>query len=252
VLYPRLFYGAALALAILSVPVAAQTPINDVARTWTAAKVFVRNEPGPKTPAQIAVDKPSPVLIYLHGCGGLNDDNDLPWAEFIAQHGFIVIAPDRFARADRRDSCWPSQIPGILDMRREELTYALQQVKASAWADPANIFVMGFSEGADAVAGATPAGVRASIISSWTCSRVPAIALPASMPVLSIQWDNVPLHLGVLVNSNQACTHKFQDRAGFQRVSLRGKGHASYKEDSAREAVAQFLRDNLVHTAAAN
>jgi len=242
-----------LALTVaMSTPAVAHDATGDVARSWSAAKIFVLDDPEPKIPVRVTVDRPLPVLIYMHGCGGLDQNNDLPWAAFIAKLGFIVVAPDRFARTDRRPSCWPSQIPEILDMRRDELAYALSQVKASPWADPANVFVLGFSEGGNAVAGATLTGFRGAIISSWTCSKVPDIALPANTPVLSLQWDNVPLHLGWLVNSNTACTGRFKDRAGFHEVALRGKGHATYKESAARDAVARFLRANLAHTSAAN
>jgi hypothetical protein len=235
---------------VMSLSAHAAADTSDVAKSWTAARVFVPGNDAVKRVDQLAPEPRRPVVLYLHGCGGMNDDNDMPWARYIAGLGFTVVAPDRFAREDKRQSCWPTQIPNILDMRREELDYALQQIKAAPWADPANIFIMGFSEGADTLGETRIAGVRGVVMSSWTCGRVPEIEVAPGVPVLSILWDEESSVLRLLPRIKSTCGDKFEGREGFENLALRGKGHNSYVAPEARDAVAKFLKGHLTSAAA--
>jgi len=217
---------------------------SDVGRSWTGAIVFVPGDPAPKTTAEIPTGRRLPVVVYMHGCAGIDRRNDLPWAQYIAKLGFIVVLPDRFARAYREPSCHPHRNPVVHQMRREEIAYALAQVRASAWVDDLNVFAMGFSEGADAIAESRLPGLRGAILSSWTCGRVTGISLPAGVPVLSVRWDQTsPWRWWD--SAETGCADKFKGRDGFRDVLLHGKGHATYGEPAARDAVGRFLRDNL-------
>src|SRR5262249_16401724 len=159
-----------------------------------------------------------------------------------------VVLPDRFARANREPSCHPQHSEAVLQMRREELDYGMAQVKASAWADPLNIFAMGFSEGADTIAESRLSGLQGAILSSWTCRTVKALSLPTGLPVLSVRWDQTsPWRWWS--DGETHCADKFMRREGFRDVLLHGKGHATYEEPTARDAVTQFLRNNLAHGA---
>ena len=235
-----------LLMALLPSPVRAEDT-SDVARSWNAALVLTPGDPNPKTPADLSGDHKRPVVLYMHGCGGINEENDLPWIKYVASLGFVVVAPDRFARADKEPSCWPDHSARVLAMRHEDLDYALGRIKSSAWADPLNTFVMAFSEGADTVAESRISGVRGVVLSSWTCGHVKEIAVAEGVPVLSVMWDEAARwHFW----HKHTCADDFAGRAGFQNVTLHGKGHATYAEASAREAVAQFLRGHLTHTSA--
>ena len=247
----RLVLLAVVLLALLmSLSTHARAQSSDVAQSWAGAKVFVPGDPAPKRVDDLAAEPRRPVVLYMHGCGGINDDNDVPWGHYVADLGFTVVAPDRFARAEKRQSCWPTQVPNILDMRREELDYALQRIKASAWADQSNLFVMGFSEGADTVGETKIDGVRGVVMSSWTCGRVPKIAIAPGVPLLSILWDEESSVLRLLPRIKSTCADKFEGRNGFENVALRGKGHNTYVAPEAREAVAKFLKDHLASKAA--
>lgn len=247
----KLVLLAATLLALLMLSARPRADDSDVARSWAGASVFVPGNSNALRVDQLPPDRRLPVLLYMHGCGGMNQENDFPWARYISGLGFIVVAPDRFARADKEPSCWPARNPAVLPMRIEELNYALAQIKASPWADQANIFVMGFSEGADAVGESRIGGITAAIISSWTCQRVPDISLAAGIPVLSILWDDENSLLRLLPRIKGTCGDKFETRQGFENVALRGKGHNTYSEAVARDAVAKFLRDHLTHKTAA-
>lgn len=169
------------AATILSLPIlfsaaAARGDEDAVARTWREAQVYVRYETeeltygiigGPLDAAYIArlldrftQSEPQPVIIHLHGCGqsdGLSDIQSEGRA--MAEMGFIVVAPNSFARPGRPVSCDPRKAERFPDAphallnryRLEELRYALAQVLQAPWADPNRIFVSGFDEGADAV-----------------------------------------------------------------------------------------------------
>ncbi|HEX9462005.1 MAG TPA: dienelactone hydrolase family protein [Alphaproteobacteria bacterium] len=247
----KLVLLAATLLALLMLSARPRADDSDVARSWTGAMAFLPGDPNSMGVDKLPPDRRRPVVLYMHGCGGMNQENDIPWARYVASQGFIVVAPDRFARANKEPSCWPARNPAVMPMRLEELAYALAQIKASPWADPANVFVMGFSEGADAVGESRIGGIRGAIISSWTCQRVPDISLPAGIPVLSILWDDEHSLMRWLPRIKGTCGDKFESRNGFQNVALRGKGHNTYGESAARDAVAKFLRDNLTHKAAA-
>ena len=45
----------------------------DVSKAWEGAQVYVPSEFLVKSTDNIKVDSPLPVVIFLHGCGGIND-----------------------------------------------------------------------------------------------------------------------------------------------------------------------------------
>lgn len=149
---------------------------GEIARTWQQGQVYVRYETeeltygvlgGPfgasyiqKLLTRYSTGDPQPVIIHLHGCGksdGLSDIQSQGRA--MAELGFIVVAPNSFARSGRPTSCDARQAHRapdapfalIQDLRLQELRYALARVLEQPWADPNRIFVSGFDEGADAV-----------------------------------------------------------------------------------------------------
>jgi hypothetical protein len=243
----RFLAGLLPILLLLRPAIAAEDAGNDVALSWNAAPVYVPGHSEPVRPADLRLAKPLGVVIYLHGCAGIGAE-ERNWAGYLASLGFLTVLPDRFARGDRGPSCWPDRNPAVHRMRREELAYALGQVKASQWAQRGNVFLMGFSEGGDAVAeselaGGAGEGVRGAVLASWTCRRFDHLSLPAEIPLLSILWDDAHSLLGVHFGGSD-CADKFEGRPGLERIVLRGKGHPTFDQPAAREAVADFLRDH--------
>src|SRR5262249_31585813 len=118
----RRFTATILWLVVLLGPVAASGDDETLARTWAEAQIYVRYETedltygvigGPMTAGYIAKllnryaeTEPQPVIIHLHGCGhsdGLSDIQSEGRA--MAELGFIVVAPDSFARPGRPETC---------------------------------------------------------------------------------------------------------------------------------------------------
>ena len=150
----------------------AENLADNVSRSWNEATVLVPGRFFATSPhrVRVAVDKPLPVVIYMHGCTGITADHDLRWGQFIKALGFIVVLPDSMKRPGRRQNCDPKAkrggaFPQVFAMRQEEIRYAVEQLKSSPWADSKNVFLMGHSEGGNAAAQSKLGGLRGVIIS---------------------------------------------------------------------------------------
>ncbi|HWA41656.1 MAG TPA: dienelactone hydrolase family protein [Hypericibacter adhaerens] len=163
-----------LAPAVTSPPLR-QSQDLDLTQTWNHAQVYLRYEDSDLNLRVIsgAMDQPYirhylalhaadplPVVIHLHGCARSDDLADIRnQGSTLAEFGYIVIAPDSFARHDRPSGCdakaqmrdFDAPLAQIQQWRMEELAYALRQVLEAPWADKAHIFAGGFDEGGDAV-----------------------------------------------------------------------------------------------------
>jgi poly(3-hydroxybutyrate) depolymerase len=231
----------------------AENPGTDVAMSWENAQVFVPGKFLKTAPNKVKVDKPLPVVVYLHGCTGIDPDHDVRWGVFIKGLGYIAVLPDSMARPGRRPNCDPRTKRGGLfpqahAMRQEEIRYALEQLKKSPWADAKNIFLMGHSEGGQAAARDTLADFRGIIISGWTCTDSTRVAFdgifaPLETPVLTLEWDHDAWREGT--PQQGSCANKFGERKKAGQVLFHGAQHSTYDQREARNAVAQFLKENL-------
>jgi dienelactone hydrolase len=225
----------------------------DVAMSWEKAEVFVPGRFFKTTPNKVTVKRPLPVVIYLHGCTGIDPDHDARWGDFIKGLGYIAVLPDSMARPGRKSNCDPrtkrtGAFPQAHAMRMEEIRYALEQVKKSAWADTNNIFLMGHSEGAAAAARNRLVDFRGIIISGWTCTdsarpNFDGIFVPLETPILTLIWDHDAWYEGT--PRQGSCANKFGERKKARQVLFHGTQHSTYDQREAREAVAQFLKENL-------
>jgi hypothetical protein len=234
----------------------AQTEGNqgaDVAMSWEKAEVFVPGSSFKTTPNKLTVNKPLPVVIYLHGCTGIDPAHDASWGAFIRGFGYIAVLPDSMARPGRKPNCDTrtkrgGAFPQAHAMRMEELRYALEQVKKSPWADTDNLFLMGHSEGGQAAARSRLRGFRGIIISGWTCTDsarpgFDGIFAPLETPILTLEWDHDVWREGT--PQQGSCANKFGERKKARQVLFHGTKHSTYDQREARDAVAQFLKENL-------
>ncbi len=133
-------------------------------------------------------------------------------------------------------------------MRQEEIQFAVEQLKKSPWADSKNIFLMGHSEGGVAAARTRLGGFRGIIISAWHCTSAnnpdfDGIFAPLDTPVLTLEWVRDTWYAGT--PRDGSCANKFGERKKARQVMLNGSGHNTSWEREARDAVAQFLKENL-------
>jgi hypothetical protein len=172
-----------------------------IEKSWNKADVFIPESIFLKSISNLQLEKKYPVVIYLHGCTGILSNHDLRWARFISNLGFVVILPDSFARPRRVSNCDPvhtrggtGRFPIALAYREQEIAYAINQLKKTSWADTANIFLMGHSEGANAAAQTNITGFRGIILSSGFCHR--GINFEYGVKGLVINYENDPWHNG--------------------------------------------------------
>jgi hypothetical protein len=216
-----------------------QRPSNsEVMRTWDKAIVYVPGSRWAKTPSSVDLKDKHPVMVYLHGCTGITNFNDRPWAKLIADLGFIVVMPDSFARNYRPSNCNPSErrtgyFPIANLFRQEEISWALQQLQQVPWADSNRLFLMGHSEGGVAVSRYNASGFKGVIVSGHDCSGA---NWNLGTPVLSLNYKTDPW--------NRFSDMKCSSRVGLRKITeviLPGHEHETYFSKDARSAVQEFL-----------
>jgi len=232
----------------------AQGTGTDVKSSWDNAVIYLPNTSKPTKLDQVKLDKAYPVVIYMHGCGGIDSSSDNHgWAKLLAQQGLVVIMPDSFARNDRKPSCDPKTMKGGLfppvhAMRLEEIKFASDEIKKQPWFDGKNLFLMGFSEGAVAAVRIKLAGFSGVIATAWTCTNTKApsfdgIFLPPETPLLTINHADDPWYTTENVRGN--CESKFAGRLNAQNLTIPGRDHGTYHSEQARQAVVNFIKQQL-------
>ena len=237
----------------LSVSLSVNAQLTDgVERSWEKGVAYIPNQFFTKFPSNIPVENKFPVVIFMHGCTGILNE-ERAWSNFISKIGFIVILPDSLARPGRLSNCNPTThkstlaFPNADKFRQEEISFALSKINASSWADTENIFLMGFSEGGRASALSTHAGLKGKIISGWTCTHIfgdwHGIGGSKDVPILAIAYLNDPWRGGAI---NQArCVDQSEGFINFTQVDLEGVGHSTFSNFKAKESVKAFLLKNL-------
>ncbi len=227
---------------------------TDVERSWDKAVVYLPNTYKTTVINKVKLDKPFPVAIFMHGCGGIESGSEnLDWAKLIAKQGLVVIMPDSLARNDRKPSCDPKTrkgglFPPVHDMRLEEIKFASDEVKKQPWFDGKNLFLMGFSEGAIAVVRTRLEGFRGVIATGWPCTNAKApafdgIFLPLETPLLTINNAEDPWFTAE--HFKGSCESKFAGRQNARNLTLPGRDHGTYYSEKARQAVVDFIVKHL-------
>lgn len=222
---------------------------NDVESSWNKARVFLPGSTAPVTPNDVKSNQTYPVVIYLHGCTGIVDWHDYDWGRTLSSAGYIVVMPDSMAREGRIPNCDSSAkrggiFPQAHDYRQQEITYALEQLKKSSWANLDKIYLVGHSEGGTAVARAEQTGTKANVILAWTCAWrgdrfLAGIHSPKDVPVLAIAAKNDEWRVGKITEGR--CVDNANGRKVTQ-IDLDGSIHATTKYPESKPAVLEFLK----------
>lgn len=238
---------------------------REVRRTWVAAIVRVPDSKGRskqiKTGA-LAGWKPRsggrlPAVIYMHGCSGIWEGTTRR-AKFMADLGFVVIAPASFARRKYPQSCDVTSREGgmyrdILKMRQNDAAYAIAQAGELSFVDPSKIILMGLSEGG--ITTATLPGNRyktalaARIVEGWTCHagrpEYEGLKARASEPVLTLVGARDPWFQDQWTKGN--CSRFVRTANGSRSVvytsGALAREHELLDYKQPRQDVERFLRE---------
>jgi dienelactone hydrolase len=242
-------------LAIFLLSLAVQVSAKDVELSFEKSLVLVPGIEKAQTIDTIKLDKPYPVVIYLHGCTGIAEWHDAGWGRALAQEGFVFIVLDSFARPGRLSNCDPNRktgsnaFPRAHEYRQQEISYAYDRLQQLSWVDKKNMFLMGHSEGGTAVAIYPKTGFRGHIISAWTCTfrgeaTLDGIKSNKEIPILVVAASRDVWRAG-----NRWTDGKCSDRAeGYKlkQIDLDGTIHATLNYPEAKPAVIGFVKELLI------
>jgi dienelactone hydrolase len=239
----------------------------EMQRTWDAALVRI---PGTETqirkfsmhertetttPEQATY----PTVIYLHGCSGVWQGT-YRRIDFLAEHGFAVIAPLSFARKKYPQSCDTRTHRGglyrpTLRMRQFDAGFAIQNAKKIDWVNANNVFLMGLSQGGITTAtfhSENPASaVNARVVEGWTChagwEEYQGINAPAGEAVLTLVGKRDPWFQRP--SSRGDCGAYLNTKNGSRSVVFRtdplGSRHELLEFKEVQQTVLNFLQDNI-------
>ena len=234
---------------------------SDLELTWLEAMVAVPKKKGDeikmgkmksndaKDPLKKHRKEPLPVIVYLHGCAGF-EKTDKKAIKALAKGGYIVVAPDSMARKFRPSQCSTGAKSGganpfVFDFRMAEISYALQQLSRSEWADFKNLFVVGVSEGAVAVAHYRGDYFRARVMTQWTCQGSPLVrglSAPPATPFLAVVQKNDPWYNQEGSKQAGDCGSFFDPASGSRSIVLDdGKKHTVMKEEEILGEIIRFF-----------
>jgi poly(3-hydroxybutyrate) depolymerase len=220
----------------------------DVSKAWEGAQVYVPSNFLTKKVDDVKVDKPLPVVILLHGCGGIGD-HEKKWAQNLKSEGFIVVLPDSFAIPSREINCVPSsntpnvgKVP-VNDLRPAEAEFAMKKVQEQVWADKNNIFLMGHSEGGAGAFLTKEAGFKGVIVSGFSCGVRRKVGSADTTPFIAINWEIDP-YFSKDDSPQRQCSDRpfWKNRVDKVEVILKGKGHATASDSLANREVISFLK----------
>lgn len=181
----------------------------------------------------IKVGTKAPAVLFLHGCHGLIRGG-LGYRKLLMSVGYAIFEPDAFARPGH--SCSTS----TLGRRRQELAYALSQIRKLPWVDHDRIILMGESEGGITVAEWEKPGFAAHAILASNCdwhnNTQSSPHAPEGVPVLAVVGAKDEFFEG------SSC-HVSRRVGGSQSITIPGAGHDILEHPELKRALRDFLRE---------
>ena len=233
-------------------------------RSWIGSIVRIPNGLGKSKLSNIkemktllnAQMKKFPTVIFLHGCYGIHSGSHHR-LKFLADNGFLVIAPVSFARKKYPKSCDIYTLEGglyrgTINIRQFDAKYAIIALSELKFVDHKNIILMGHSQG-----GITAATLRvnnieqklkARVIEGWNCTpdvwpEYSGMNAEKNELVLSLvghsdpwfSYSNYKLGCGPLLNQNNG-SKGIVYKEGFLRYE-----HAPLDYKKPKEELLNFL-----------
>ncbi len=240
----------------------------EMARSWQAALVRLPRPEGGSVSIDItelaAMPDPGPdgrlpTVIYLHGCSGVWYGTHQRMS-FLADNGFLVIAPISLARQKYPQSCDEETHQGglyrpTLRMRQQDAGHAIERARGLPLVDPDNIFLVGLSEGGVTTATFQPANplqaVKARVVEGWTCTagwpEYNGIGAGPQEPVLTMVGADDPWFQDEWTRGD--CTPFIDKTNGSRSIVYRepplASLHELLDEPAPRQEVLRFLKQQL-------
>lgn len=256
--------AAFLLLFVLGLQAARADPATDpiqVQPTWDRAVVYAPAGTGrsrrlstAELPGYLADRQPLPVIVYSHGCSGIERIGHAA-GEFYARNGYLFVAPDSFARPEKPTSCQPALRRGglhrnVLGWRHAEIDFAIAQLRNLPGLSDAKIALVGHSEGGIATATYRGAALAARVIEGWTCqagwSEYRGLNAPRDEPVLSLVGEDDPWFRLPELRGDCGAFMDGNDRSVvFRKPGGLARRHWLMRDPAVREIVITFLRAQL-------
>lgn len=196
--------------------------------------------------ASLPEGKRLPVLVFLHGCTGIQLEEGTV-EELAPKAGFAVVFPDSFARKVRERNCnlgdySDGQFPAAYPYRWAEAEYVRARLAEAAWVDQDRVVLGGFSEGGIATALYERGSYAGYLVMGWTCHsprpRIAGLRVPTTAPLLTVvmvrdprtDWPGWRGDCGAWMAS-----------AAARSLVIDGAGHGVQSHPEARRAVRDFL-----------
>ncbi len=107
-----------------------------------------------------------PAVLFLHGCGGINQ-RQYHVMEMFTNLGYVTFMPDSFARPGRWRACGATR--RIQHLRFAEIAYALSEIRKIPWIDQSRLVLAGFSEGGVIAGRYDGTEFKARVVMGWGC-----------------------------------------------------------------------------------
>lgn len=177
-----------------------------------------------------------PAVLYMHGCSDITNFNIV--SDLFVKQGYAVFAPDSYRRPDRVSGCNKGMMDQRIQVRHEEIAYALTQIRALDWVDQDRILLAGFSEGGNATDSWSESGFRAHIIFGSACLHSGYGGRPAApddVPVLAIVGELDEVRPG------ESCSVS-RTIGGSKSVVIPGGYHNILNYPETQKVVFKFLK----------
>ena len=209
-----------------------------------------------------AAQPPGPLLLFLHGSSGLNEQTRSYQRWLSGTLGLATLAPDSLARAarPRYQSPAPREVyEAVHRLRLDEIRAAMAALPRLPWVDARRVFLAGSSEGAVAVARWRGDEFLGRLIYSWPCEDNYFVdradnGFAPDCPILNILSGHdpyfsadSPLNRGLPVLGHSG--HALRDATHAKLLILPHAPHTLYNLPAARAHTRRFLRELLRNAA---
>jgi len=236
---------------------------QELDKTWKEALVYLPEPLGEVSGRLLREEKLSsallkaglkdkwPLILFMHYCEGLGHHRED--MKRLSKLGFIVIAPDSFAREHRPLGCYEDRekfiryFDAAVAFQKAELDYATQKLIEFDWIDRENLFLFGSGLGGLVVAHYEGNEFAGHLIEGWGCKGpnpiFDGIWAPPSVRVFATVSRNTPF-LNKNVGFSVDCDTYIQQREDSISVVLDRPAHqVSWYPKSYKQMIRFLMRD---------